>query len=353
MNLQSGKQGFYPRPYSRMPWTAPRISPGAAIRAVVGHRPYRAQGFRVERETYDSKTVVHNYGHGGGGISLGWGSSGLAVKQVNDLSPGKVAVLGSGIMGLCTARLLQDAGWQVCVYTRDSYQHSTSNVAGGQWSPASTHDPDLVNEGFLSSLDVAARISHHAYASLPAAKYGITWLENYQLQRQPFTDFKRPSYDDVFAYSASLKPGEHPFADTYVHRNVTMLINPGIMLRQLTTDLLVAGGTIKNRSFESLDEVLALPEHTVFNCTGLGAAKLFGDKQLVPVKGQLLFLPPDPAVDYMTVGPGPGLLYMFPRSDVTVLGGTYKKNDDSTHVETEENARIIASHAALFSGFTV
>jgi hypothetical protein len=69
------------------------------------------------------------------------------------------------------------------------------------------------------------------------------------------------------------------------------------------------------------------------------------------VKGQLAFLPPDPAVDYMTVGPGPGLLYMFPRADVTLLGGTYKKGDYTTHVEPEETQRIIEGHRQLFHAF--
>ena len=338
------------RLFSRKPWAAPKVSLSAVIREVVGHRPFRAQGFRVERETYDNKTLVHNYGHGGGGISLGWGSSGLAVRQIADLTPGKVAVLGSGIMGLCTARLLQDAGWQVTIYTKARYQHTTSNVAGGQWAPASTHDRNIASDGFISALDFAARVSHHAYASLPPIKYGISWLENYYLSGQARSD-DFPTYEDLFAYRTTLAPGSHPFGDVYAYGNVSMIINPGIMLRQLTTDVLIAGGNIINREFKSLDEVLSLSQETVFNCTGLGAADLFADKNLIPVKGQLAFLPPDPAVDYMTVGPGPGLLYMFPRSDVTILGGTYKKGDYSDHVEPEETQRIIDDHINLFSSF--
>jgi glycine/D-amino acid oxidase-like deaminating enzyme len=117
----------------------------AVIRAIVGHRPYRPEGFRVEREKFDDKIVIHNYGHGGGGLSLGWGSSALAVREAADQAPGKVAVVGSGIMGLCTARLLQDAGWSVTIYTRDVYRHTTSNVAAGEWSPFSTHDEGVVD----------------------------------------------------------------------------------------------------------------------------------------------------------------------------------------------------------------
>ena len=109
----------YPRPYSRKPWAAPHVSMDAVIRVVVGHRPYRPKGFRVEREQFGDKVVIHNYGHGGGGLSLGWGSSALAVREAADQTPGEVAVIGSGIMGLCTARLLQDAGSQgvpSCIY---------------------------------------------------------------------------------------------------------------------------------------------------------------------------------------------------------------------------------------------
>ena len=90
----------YPRGYSRQPWVAPRVSMDNVIRVIVGHRPYRPSGFVVKRETFDDKTVVHNYGHGGSGLSLCWGSSALAVRETMGMTPGEVAVVGSGIMGL-------------------------------------------------------------------------------------------------------------------------------------------------------------------------------------------------------------------------------------------------------------
>ncbi len=345
----------YPRAFSRKPWAAPRVSMDAVIRVIVGHRPYRPNGFRVERERFDDKVVVHNYGHGGGGLSLGWGSSALAVREAADLAPGKVAVIGSGIMGLCTARLLQDAGWAVTIYTRDVYRHTTSNVAAGEWGPFSTHDNSQVDAAFLARLDWAARISHHAYTNLTGSKYGVRWLESYEFSDAPLGERSGSSYEDLFTYQANLDPGEHPFGDWYARRMVTMQIDPGTLLRQLTADFQIAGGKFVIRNFSDLDSVLALDEPVIFNCTGLGAARLFNDSNLVPAKGQLVYLPPDPAVDYLTFGGGSfgkdGFLHMFPRSDVVLLGGIYRSGDASTNAEPDQTERIVEEHRKLFASF--
>lgn len=345
----------YPRVYSRNPWVAPRISMDAVIRVIVGHRPYRPNGFRVEREQFDDKIVIHNYGHGGGGLSLGWGSSALAVREAADLAPDEVAVIGSGIMGLCTARLLQDAGWSVTIYTRDVYRHTTSNVAAGEWGPFSTHDDGQVDAAFLSRLDWAARVSHHAYTNLTGTKYGIRWMEFYELYDAALGEIARATFDDLFAYQRDLDPGEHPFGNRYARRIVTMQIDPGTLLRQLTADFQLAGGRLVIHTFDDLANVLALRENVIFNCTGLGAATLFDDSSLVPAKGQLVYLPPDPAVDYMTVGGGfggeHGFLHMFPRRDVLLLGGVFKLDDSSRNVEADETERIVQEHMKLVDSF--
>ena len=43
-------------------------------------RPFRPAGPRVETERLGDTLVVHNYGHGGSGWSLSWGSSARAVR---------------------------------------------------------------------------------------------------------------------------------------------------------------------------------------------------------------------------------------------------------------------------------
>src|SRR5436853_2082873 len=59
-----------------------KVSRDRIIREVVGLRPYRAEGFVVEAERIGPKFLVHNYGHGGAGITLSWGTASLAVDLV-------------------------------------------------------------------------------------------------------------------------------------------------------------------------------------------------------------------------------------------------------------------------------
>lgn len=343
----------YKRPYSRKPWLAPRISMDNVIRSIVGLRPFRPSGFRVESEQFDDKVVVHNYGHGGGGITLSWGSSALAVRETLGMEHRDVAVVGSGVMGLTSARLLQDAGWNVTIYTKDVARHTTSNRAAGQWSPASVYKKEVATNAFLSKLNWAARVSHHAQTNLGGADYGIRWMENYFLSDEPFDEDEFfPDIADLFPHSSILQPNEHPFPVPYVRVMVTMMVDPGTFLRRLTEDYHQAGGRIVIRNFEDRSQLLALDEPVIFNCTGLGAKALFGDEELTPVKGQLVFLPPDPGVDYWTLGGGDGLLYMFPRTDALVLGGTAKEGDWSTQPEPAETARIVAGHQRLFANFS-
>ena len=82
------------------------------------------------------------------------------------------------------------------------------------------------------------------------------------------------------------------------------------------------------------------------NCTGLGAAALFGDAELSPIKGQLTILRPQPEVDYIALAFG---LYMFPRKDGIVLGGTFERGVATMEPNREAEERILAGHARFFA----
>src|SRR5688500_10717244 len=70
------------------------------VRAYACLRPYREAGFVVRRDQLGEKALIHNYGHGGAGITLGWGTSQLAASLGLLGHSGPVAVIGAGVMGL-------------------------------------------------------------------------------------------------------------------------------------------------------------------------------------------------------------------------------------------------------------
>src|SRR5918994_7091164 len=72
------------------------------LRSYACLRPYRAGGFVVRRDQLGDKALVHNYGHGGAGITLSWGTSKLATDLGLAGHSGAVAVIGAGVMGLTT-----------------------------------------------------------------------------------------------------------------------------------------------------------------------------------------------------------------------------------------------------------
>jgi glycine/D-amino acid oxidase-like deaminating enzyme len=70
----------------------------------------------------------------------------------------------------------------------------------------------------------------------------------------------------------------------------------------------------------------------------------------VPLKGQLVVLAPQPEVDYITVGPGPGVMYMMPRRDGIILGGSFVRGDASLEPDPAQTERILRSQQVLFEG---
>src|SRR3954471_1851688 len=58
-----------------------RAATDRIFRVTVCLRPFRKAGPRLDVERVGDKTVVHNYGHGGSGWSLSWGSSSVAVEK--------------------------------------------------------------------------------------------------------------------------------------------------------------------------------------------------------------------------------------------------------------------------------
>jgi len=127
-----------------------------------------------------------------------------------------------------------------------------------------------------------------------------------------------------------------------------MLIEPPIYLEAMLDEVRAAGAAIRITELANRESLRSLSERVVVNCTGLGAKALFGDEELVPLKGQLTFLLPQPEVQYATLS---GDTYMFPRSDGILLGGTHERDVWSLEPDLAAKERILSRHREFFENF--
>jgi len=300
----------------------------------------------VRAEALGDRLLIHNYGHGGGGITLSWGTAHLALDLARQSEHRHAAVIGCGAVGLASARLLQRAGWDVTIYAKDLPPNTTSNIAGAQWSPASLFDDDVVSSAFLDDMGIALRHAYREFQNLVGPHYGVRWVSNYFLSNNPVrTSDSRLRFPELYPELMTLEPHQHPFPASHALHFDTMFIEPPVYLPAITRDFRGAGGRIKVREFADANELLTLDEPVIMNCTGLGSRALFGDNDLIPVKGQLVVLKPEEDINYLMIYRGK---YMFPRQDGVLLGGTFEKNEWSLTPDPTATEDILTRHAEIF-----
>lgn len=325
-----------------------QVADDRIIGARAGLRPFRPSGFVVKSEPFGDKTLVHNYGHGGCGITLSWGTADMAAKLALATPHRHAAIIGCGVIGLTTARLLQDRGFDVAIYAAALPPYTTSDVAAGVFGVTSLVNDAHQTDDIGKSVAEAARFSFRYFQDMPA-RYGVKPMDIYFLGPRPIDipwDFAITP--DLFPFE-KFGPGEHPFPTAYAVSTKTLIAETNTLLPALLADVREHGGTIEMRGFAAPAELQTLPAPLIVNATGIGAKALFGDDELTPVKGQLTLLKPQPEIHYGYVDPVLDL-YMFPRSDAVVLGGSHGHDDWSLESDPGRAAQILDAHGLMASG---
>jgi D-amino-acid oxidase len=304
----------------------------------------------VRSERVGEKTVVHHYGHGGCGVTLSWGTAELAADEVARTGEKRIAILGCGAVGLATARVLQQRGLTATIYARDLPPKTLSDVAGARWYPFDLFDFKVATPEFIEGVWKASRVAYAVFRKLVGAEYGVFLRPTYMFQNSALSKTSLLQLDspvhDLLPGLRELSRAENPTKSRVTRSFETMMIEPAIYLPAIMRDHKKAGGTIVEREFKDAAELASLQEKVIVNCTGLGAAALFGDKDLIPIKGQLTLLKPQPEIEYVAL---PNGLYMFPRQDSIVLGGTFERGVATLEPNREAEERILAGHAKFFA----
>jgi glycine/D-amino acid oxidase-like deaminating enzyme len=337
-------------------------------RITVCTRPFRAQGPRLEVERVGEKNVVHNYGHGGSGWSLSWGSSGIAIAKAMSTGERDIGVIGCGALGLTSALLLQRAGARVTIYAKELPPNVRSSLATGLWTPDSRicFEQNATPE-FKQTWASMARDSYRTYQTLMGLPGNpVEFIDSFVVSdtadthrhhdasptdtRPQFAELQRELIGDLIPKSAEYGPGSHPFANRYLRRNTLMMFNLAAYSRMLMSDFLANGGKIEIVEFHSPSDFATLRQKTLINATGYGARALFNDSSITPVRGQLARLIPQPEVNY-------GLYYkgvsFVPRRDGLVFQSVgeddyYGFNDATAEPDPTEANFAVTTIAQLF-----
>ncbi|HEY1877354.1 MAG TPA: FAD-dependent oxidoreductase [Rhizomicrobium sp.] len=346
-------------------------------------RPFRVKGPNLDVEHIGDTMIVHNYGHGGSGWSLSWGSANIAVQKAMSVSPKEIAVVGCGIVGLSAAITAQRAGAQVTIYAREPLHRTRSVRANGSWTPDSRIAlTEQAGPQFGPLWEQMARYSYKTfryYMGLPERP--VDFADQYRLSDTPFereseeVDPAKGTYattgmpqqnaefaryndriSDLTPRPEVLPEGATPFPVKYVSRQEIMFFNFGSYGHVLMNEFFGAGGKMEVREFHHPSELAGLKEKVVINCPGYAAKDLWKDQYMIPVRGQTGWLIPQPEVKY---GLNYGGTAMLSKSDgIMVLhapgpvqgdmNGIGNANEVESRQETEDAVRIIEKLYARF-----
>jgi len=334
--------------------TTPDFSKEAVLDYKAGIRPYRKGGIRLDAEYYRDKLIIHDYGHGGSGISLSWGSARLSLKILEEelakkfrAADSEIAVLGAGVIGLTTAHLLLEKGWKVHVYASHFPPDTTSNLAPGIWNR-------VLVESQRERMDEILRSSYTDFKALaedeaPRFK-GITPLNIYS--------FKTIKHSTMAAMPSGTIPKGASVKATFVNDLVkkgkfyrSFLIDTTVYLDDLFEKAKKQGARFTQTTFGSKEHLDKLPEKIIFNCTGMGSKALFLDDKLIPIRGHLIYLKPAKGFDSMVAGPlrDDLDLYLIPLKDKIVLGGSYESGVETIEPDAEICEKILENARHFFN----
>ena len=356
------------RPAGRLQLPPLRADIDRVTAITVCTRPFRPEGPRLDAERLGNRTIVHNYGHGGSGWSLSWGSSAIATDKALATGEREIAVLGCGALGLTSGLLLQRAGARVTIYAKDLPPNVRSSLATGVWSPDSRICLEQhATPPFKQLWESMARRSWQTYQTLLGLPgEPVEYFDEYYVSdegastsdrdsatdgRPAFAKLERELLEDLAPRPKDFPPRSHPFGARTVRGTSRMMFNISAYARMLVSDFLAGGGKIEVVEFHSPADLHALRQKTIINATGYGARALFGDESVVPVRGQLTRMIPQPDIHY-------GLVYrnvsFVPRRDGLVFQAMgendyYGFGDDTTVADRAEAERAVKTIASLFA----
>lgn len=251
-----------------------------------------------------------------------------------------VAIIGAGVIGLTTALEAQSFGFNVTIYADKKPMESTSVKAGACFEP---YKPGNISiEDMRYYLKIGLKKYKEIIASHKESETGIRLHQLYAASTKlinpkdvaflpEFPKWKLVKYPKVpGGYKSAILIEDDP------------MIDPTLALPFLTKKLKKNGGIIKilkNKITNLKDFIEQTPETIIFNCSGLGARDLIGDKEIMPMRGQIIVTKYKHKENWSVLGDDG--YYVFPRYSATILGGTTELGEEKEVTTKKALAEIL------------
>ncbi len=248
-------------------------------------------------------------------------------------------VLGCGVIGLASGIRLLENGFEVEMVAAKIPPDTTSDVATAYWYPFRVSPPEKV-------LPWAA-FTYNKYMELAEITgIGIGVFNFVQIFDHKVEDpFWKPAVKNFIRVGKDeLPPG---YVDGYI-APVARIETP-VYMDYLVTRFKDAGGKITklDREIESIEEISA-DHKLIINCSGLGAGKIFNDKEVFPIRGQLVKTTNPGLRDCINEEEGPlAVSYIVPHGTYCILGGTADDNNWSLEVDPKTTDEILTKCRVL------
>lgn len=252
--------------------------------------------------------------------------------------PADAVVVGAGIIGLSAALRLLERGWRVHLVAADPPPHTTSATAAALWYPYRAYPPDRVAAWGRRGYEVLAM---QATAS---PESGVRLMAGVELLR---TAAEWPTWGEAVPGLRRLDAAERPPSVADGFSCIAPVARMDVYLAWLTARVSALGGTAETRRLTSLADAAALAP-LVVNCTGLGARTLVPDERVYPIRGQVVRVE-NPGLDRWTLDEEhpDGKIYIIPRGDDCILGGTAEPGEWSSEPDPDVAAAIVRRCASV------
>jgi len=246
-------------------------------------------------------------------------------------------VIGAGVSGLTTAVCLAESGMDVRVDTDRPPGATTSAAAGAMWDPYLAEPSHLVEQWSRATLSELTELSADADT-------GIRLVEGTQESRVPCD---MPVWGSLVG--ARMCPPDD-LRDGFVAgwRYRAPVVDMPRYLDYLARRLARAGGQLRHHRYGTLGEAMR-EAPVVVNCSGAGARFLAADSSVEAVRGQLVVVE-NPGIRSFFCDDTPGaeeLTYIYPHSDVVVLGGTSDRGNWELRPDEDAAREIVRRCVAV------